>query len=384
MSHAFLEVDKGKAMNSIDSAYNYNDLSGLNAITKQGETDKSGALKEVARQYESMFVGMMLKSMREANAAFEEDNPLFSNESKFYRDMFDDQLVLSLSKGKGMGLADTLYRQLKEQFDNKESSENSEAPLNEKIYTLDHKERVNPFILEPNINNNVRSKIERHSSVTAITDTATDTEKSLKPIMPIQLEAQALEANKVIVNKTIIDQTPDEHERKGLVVKASDFHSPQEFVNTLWPIAQKVGDKMGVEPKAIIAQAALETGWGKYIIHQSNGENSHNLFGIKADNRWGGEIAKVSTLEYRNGLAKKEVAPFRVYDSYESSLKDYSQFVKDSERYKNAVSNGYSVKGYSEGLQKGGYATDPNYAKKIQRIASGDVLNDAIADIKRG
>ena len=107
-------------MNSINNAYNYNDLSGLNAITKQGETDKSGALKEVARQYESMFVGMMLKSMREANAVFEEDNPLISNESKFYRQMFDDQLVLSLSKGKGMGLADVLYRQLKEQFNKAE------------------------------------------------------------------------------------------------------------------------------------------------------------------------------------------------------------------------------------------------------------------------
>jgi len=141
---------------------------------------------------------------------------------------------------------------------------------------------------------------------------------------------------------------------------------------------------MGVEAKAIMAQAALETGWGKHIIHQSNGDNSHNLFGIKADRRWSGEVAKVSTLEYKNGLAKKEVAPFRVYDSYESSLKDYGRFVKDSERYQSAISNGKSIKGYSEGLQNAGYATDPNYAKKIQRIAAGETLNQVINDIKRG
>ena len=127
-------------MNTINNAYNYNDLAGLNAITKQSATDKAGALKEVARQYESMFIGMMLKSMREANAVFEEDNPLFSNESKFYRQMFDDQLVLSLSKGKGMGLADTLYRQLKEQFDNKEAANDSSL----------NSEKNTPFDLIPN------------------------------------------------------------------------------------------------------------------------------------------------------------------------------------------------------------------------------------------
>ena len=168
------------------------------------------------------------------------------------------------------------------------------------------------------------------------------------------------------------------------VVKSAAFETPQDFVDKLWPIAQKIGGEMGVEPKAIIAQAALETGWGKHIIHQSNGENSHNLFGIKADRRWVGEIAKVSTLEYKNGIAKKEIAPFRVYESYESSLKDYSHFVKESDRYKGAVINGKSIKGYSEGLQSGGYATDPNYASKIQRIASGDILKQAITDIKRG
>ena len=135
---------------------------------------------------------------------------------------------------------------------------------------------------------------------------------------------------------------------------------------------------MGVEPKAIMAQAALETGWGKFIIHQADGKNSHNLFGIKADHRWNGESARVSTLEYRNGIAKKEVAPFRSYDSYEHSLRDYGKFILNSSRYTDAVKNGESIKAYSEGLQNGGYATDPNYAKKIQRIAGGDVLNQAI------
>ena len=164
------------------------------------------------------------------------------------------------------------------------------------------------------------------------------------------------------------------------VSKQSGFESPEQFVQTIWPIAQKVGKEMGVEPKAIISQAALETGWGKYIIHESDGKNSHNLFGIKSDKRWDGAAANVSTLEYRNGVAKKEIAAFRSYDSYEHSLKDYAKFVKNSSRYENAVKQGSSIKGYAEGLQNGGYATDPNYAKKIQRIASGELLNTIISN----
>jgi flagellar protein FlgJ len=178
-----------------------------------------------------------------------------------------------------------------------------------------------------------------------------------------------------IVPASISSNIQDKAVNPGPVSKQNGFDSPEEFINTIWPIAQKVGEEMGVEPKAIMSQAALETGWGKYIIHESNGKNSHNLFGIKSDKRWDGAAANVSTLEFRNGVAKKEVAAFRSYDSYEHSLKDYASFVQNSSRYEEAVKNGSSTKGYSEGLQKGGYATDPNYAKKIQGIASGEMLN---------
>ena len=379
-------------MNSIDSAYNYNDLAGLNSITKQANTDQTGALKEVARQYESMFVGMMLKSMREANAVFEEDNPLLSNESKFYRQMFDDQLVLSLSKGKGMGLADTLYRQLKEQFDNKEAANDSSLSSDKNTpFNLKGNTTFNPFEMNANFKNKdtvqledskiIQLKESSHENINTVFVNGPVTDKIIeKNIINLSPIAEKSMAEKKNDGLNIVEPPA----LSAPVSKQSAFKTPQDFVSTLWPIAQKVADDMGVEAKAIMAQAALETGWGKHIIHQSNGDNSHNLFGIKADRRWSGEVAKVSTLEYKNGLAKKEVAPFRVYDSYESSLKDYGRFVKDSERYQSAISNGKSIKGYSEGLQNAGYATDPNYAKKIQRIAAGETLNQVINDIKRG
>ncbi|MEY8204727.1 MAG: flagellar assembly peptidoglycan hydrolase FlgJ [Bermanella sp.] len=353
-------------MNNISSAYNYNDLAGLNAISKQSASDEAGALKEVARQFESMFVGMMLKSMRDANAVFEEDNPLFSNESKFYREMFDEQLTLSLSKGKGMGLADTLYRQMQHQFDIKEADKKNLNEVNtHKEFNL--KKQPNPF-----------------SSLHPALDLPQFKASDSAPLGHDNIQGQTIAAPINLPPLSVEKPTADEALTKSPVVKQSGFTTPQDFIATLWPMAQKVGADMQVAPKAILAQAALETGWGKHIIHQSDGNNSHNLFGIKADRRWGGEVAKVSTLEYRDGLAKKEQAPFRVYESYEASLKDYAHFIQGSDRYQGAVKNGHSIKGYSEGLQAAGYATDPNYANKIQRIAGGELLNQAIDQVKKG
>ena len=367
-------------MNNISNTYNYNDLASLNAISTLGQEQEAEALKQVAHQFESMFISMMLKSMRDANSVFEEDNPLNSHESKFYRQMFDDQLALSMSQGEGIGIADSIYRQLKDQFE--------VADPNNRMPTVDVPIReyqgpnpfssLNPKMDLPQFQEKAHGfEIEKHRNIELVNE--------LPSINPFITEAKA-EPEQVKVQPASVESINVKavDVQSGPIKKQSGFDSPNEFVETLWPVAQKVGKEMGVEPKAIMAQAALETGWGKYIIHQGNGNNSHNLFGIKADHRWDGQVAKVSTLEYRQGIAKKEVAPFRVYDSYEHSLKDYANFVKTSERYQQAVEQGQSVKGYSEGLQQGGYATDPNYAKKIQRIANGEVLAQAIAQTNRG
>lgn len=338
----------GNAMNALTNTYNYNDLSSLNKITQLGNENKDAALKEVARQFESMFIKMMLKSMRDANAVFEEGNPLNTNESKFYRQMHDDQLALSMSKGKGVGLADSIYRQMKQEFNVGE--DDTRRQVNEAIRQFNGVTQKPKEMIQDTLNEG-ESNSDRAEGIPTIREhnSAQKNEKNNpEPVLKVDQQKQ------------------------------SGFNTPQEFVQTLWPIAQKVGKEMGVEPKAILAQAALETGWGKHLIHHSDGKNSFNLFGIKADKRWDGASAEVSTLEYRQGQPRKEMAHFRVYDSYESSMRDYSQFVSQSKRYQDAINNGQSIKHYSEGLQKGGYATDPFYAQKIQRIAHGDVMNSAI------
>ncbi|MFT6261653.1 MAG: flagellar protein FlgJ [Bermanella sp.] len=381
---------------TINNTFNYNDLASLNSITKMGRTEEAEALKQVARQFESMFVTMMLKSMRDANAVFEQDNPLNTNESKFYRQMFDDQLALSMSAGKGVGLADSIYRQMKNQLD-LDGGDSTGKP--DRAIPISDYRGPNPFAsMKPNLDlpqfsveevpepinlpikvpgiqipaeliNRIHNKND--NKINVLPDAAVEPSANTIPTggLPLSVAPEPTNAKDKVVSQ-------------GPVIKQNGFDSPEDFINTIWPIAKKIGEELGVEPKAIISQAALETGWGKYIIHESNGKNSHNLFGIKSDRRWDGAEANVSTLEYRNGVAQKEVASFRSYDSYEHSLKDYANFVKNSSRYEEAVNNGSSIKAYSEGLQQGGYATDPNYAQKIQRIAAGEMLNDIIDNHK--
>jgi len=160
------------------------------------------------------------------------------------------------------------------------------------------------------------------------------------------------------------------------------LESPEEFVRYLHPLAEKAAGQLGVSPRILLAQAALETGWGQRISHDINGESSHNLFNIKADARWNGAQVQVPTIEYQDGIAVREVARFRAYDSFEASFKDYVNFIRSSPRYQEALSQGANEYAYSAALAQAGYATDPDYANKIMNIVDSDHLNDALAAIK--
>lgn len=328
----------------VDNAYIYNDLGSLNSLKVKARSDKDAGLREVAKQFESMFVSMMLKSMREANDVMFEDNMLNSYESKFYRQMYDDQLALHLSKdNSGTGLADVLYRQLKEQL-----------PEN----------RVN--YLEPD--HQVKSLSE-----------------SNRPVIP-QILVPDLDAIKlryqqrqeqIDESKTSVDnQAPVAPSNTGS--KVAEFDSPQDFVRQLLPHAANIGRATGLDPKALIAQAALETGWGQHVMKDDKGNSSFNLFGIKASHQWQGDVATVQTLEFDGDQFNPEIAQFRSYQSFAHSFKDYLNFLQTNPRYAQALRVGQDGDAFAEALQSAGYATDPEYASKIQRIASSPWLQDLI------
>ncbi len=159
------------------------------------------------------------------------------------------------------------------------------------------------------------------------------------------------------------------------------FDSPEAFVRELWPHVKEIANKLGVEARGIMAQAALETGWGRHVPQGADGASSFNVFGIKADKRWDGDAVTKQTLEFRDGLPRPESARFRAYSSVAESVKDYFEFLTGNPRY-DGVSKANTAADFGRSLAEAGYATDPDYADKIERLATGDRLDKLIGELE--
>lgn len=302
----------------LEMSRNFHDVKGVDNLRRAAQSGDKGALEEAAKQFESIFVQMLLKSMRKAQDAMaDKESPFNSEQVKFYRDMHDQQLAVDLSSGDSIGLAKLIVQQLGPQ-----------------------KEGFTPA-----------SVIRSDGNL---------------PVPGNKASAKSASSN--------VEQGTD----KAHPTKQSAFDSPQDFIATLLPLAQQVASKIGLAPQAMIAQAAVETGWGKFMIHNGEGKNSHNLFGIKAGNNWEGNKAAVDTLEYKDGVAKQQKASFRAYDSFTDSLNDYVSFLQDNPRYRQALNKVDDPQQYFEAIQQAGYATDPKYADKVM-----SVLREQFSDVTR-
>jgi flagellar protein FlgJ len=283
----------------------YADPKGLNNLRNDAKAQTPDALKETARQFESLFTNMLLKSMREATKATG-DSMFDSEQTEFYQGMFDDQMAVHLSQGRGLGLADMLVKQL--------SQSKMAAPLNTELKAAPH-----------------QTSMPASGSTGALSNTTQTTSST------------------------------------GASTGMSA--SKEDFVRTMWPLAQKAASAIGVDPHALLAQAALETGWGKSVPASNTGDSSFNLFGIKATGQWTGATTNVPTLEFESGVAVRKVDRFRSYDSAEQSFNDYAGLIRNNPRYEKAVGTGTDVAAFASALQEGGYATDPQYARKIVAVA---------------
>lgn len=294
----------------------YTDLQSLQGIKRLGKNDPNAALREVARQFEGIFFKMVLKSMRDATV----ESGLFgSSQAKQYREMFDHQLSVTLGQGGKLGIADMIYRQLGGQFKTVKTA--TSTPVSARVSAPGQPAAViNPDAARP------------------------------AAVSPAAKPAAA-------------DNS-----------KLSIFKSPLEFIRAIYPYAKMAAQKLGISPKVLLAQAALETGWGKSIIGGGEKDNGHNYFGIKAGKSWAGTTSTVPTLEYRSGVFRKEYARFRTYADAKTAFGDYVKFLQSSGRYSAALKAQGNDKVFVTELARSGYATDPDYAKKIQRIMSGKTL----------
>ena len=169
----------------------------------------------------------------------------------------------------------------------------------------------------------------------------------------------------------------------GSPTRMPQWNSPAEFARDLWPHAQRAANELNIAPEAIIAHAALETGWGEHVIRRSDGASSFNLFGIKANSDWRGDSVAKSTLEYSSGAAVRERARFRSYADISATFEDYVSFIGNTLRYASVRDRGDDIEGFALALQQAGYATDPSYARKITRVAESGAMREALLDLKR-
>lgn len=281
---------------SITTATEFSQYAGLRAAAQQNDP---AALREVAGQFEALFMQTMLKNMRAGQLA----EPLFGGEQhKMYVEMLDQQFAIEMASGRGLGFADVLVQQL-----------------------------------------------------------GGSTEQT-GGLMPIPRGPMAVVPPAVATG-------------------SGSWSDPSQFAADIWPHANQVAKRLGVAPEAILAQAALETGWGEHVMRFGDGSNSHNLFGIKAGGEWHGGSVVRKTLEVTDGVPEIVRARFRAYPDLEATFADYTRLLSEQPRYRSVVGSG-DIASFAHALQEAGYATDPNYANKIVRIAGGERLRDAVQTLK--
>ncbi|MEL7938080.1 flagellar assembly peptidoglycan hydrolase FlgJ [Pseudomonas delhiensis] len=370
----------------------YTDLNRLSQL-KSGDRNSQGNIRKVAQEFESLFLNEMLKSMRSANEVFAKDNPLNSETAKQYQDMYDHQLSVSLAReGHGIGLADVLVKQMEKMQGVRHTGDNpfaqvqaqadtqatqavagqdrqrakslwsaSGKPLPQPEPGRDDRQALNArrLALPGKLAQRIAAGIVPDANATSASQPTQLASSDWRNGRGYTRQDDSATSSAAVADASAISTKPGK----------SMFASADDFVATMLPMAERAAKRIGVDPRYLVAQAALETGWGKKMIAQRDGSSSHNLFGIKSGSSWKGDSARAVTSEYENGRQVKEVASFRAYNSFEQSFQDYVSFLQNNDRYQDALDSTARPEQFMKELQRAGYATDPQYARKVSQIA---------------
>ena len=299
-------------------------------------------IEEAARGLEQQFAQMLIKSMRDASMG----DPMLGDNTT-YREMYDQQLAKTLTQGRGLGLAPAIVRQLE-----KSTSPAQTTPASTGALPL------------------------QRAPAAALPLAATPSGLPLPAGLHFNALNLAPSAHGVSLSAITPPPAPPTPNAACDADAPLDCSSPEAFVRSLWPHAQKTAAALGVPAKALVAQAALETNWGKRLA----GGRSHNLFGIKAGAQWLGDKVSAATHEFVDGVRVAQRAAFRAYHSAADSFSDYANLLSGP-RYAAARGTGDDTHRFAQALQRAGYATDPSYAAKIAAIANGPTLHRALAGL---
>jgi flagellar protein FlgJ len=325
-------------------------ISGLkNAVRKDPNSPE--AIKAASKQFEAMFLNTVMKSMRDATP---QDGPFDSEQTKTFTTMLDQQLSQTLAK-RGVGLAEVLARQL---------------TVNRGKNTLDAVQGTDSDASD-----------EGAAAGTGIGSALNINGKSVDSHMPLPFglgrlsghQGDDAQANTLPVNQALMDSDRNSDGSNSGKRQQQQRHGArpahvEAFQSNVTPAAEAASKTTGIPARFMMAQAALESGWGKHVIQNKDGTSSNNLFGIKATAGWKGKVVEATTTEYVHGVAMRKVEKFRAYDSYEDSFKDYASMLRNNPRYEKVLASAQDMSGFAQGLQRAGYATDPRYAEKLTRI----------------
>ncbi|KPC33271.1 Flagellar rod assembly protein/muramidase FlgJ [Pseudomonas syringae pv. cilantro] len=397
-----MDMPKGGISSAVDSGA-YTDVNRLAAL-KHGDKDSVENQKKVAREFESLFVSQMLKAMRSANEVLAKDNPMNTAATRQYQDMYDQQLAVTLStRGNGIGLQDVLMRQLSKDKGIHHAAPTDPTDAAKAAMATDAtpaKTGLATSIYQRPLWATRSAAADQAATAASATGEGRNDMAALNSrrlSLPSKLTDRLL-AGIVPTAATAVSNSPaPARAASGSTGNNGDwtldpnlapapqyvrsmaqpplapakraFSNADQFVETMLPLAKEAAARIGVDPVMLVAQAALETGWGKSIMRQQDGSSSHNLFGIKAAGSWKGAEARAITSEFRDGKMVKETADFRSYGSYADSFHDLVSLLQNNNRYKEVVNSADKPEQFVKELQKAGYATDPDYASKISQIA---------------
>lgn len=336
------------AVGSLDAARFALDVKGLDGLKRAAMKDPQAQLKEAAKQFEAVFLGQMLKSMRDAG--FKSD--LTDNRQiQFYQSLLDQQLAQNMA-GKGTGIAEMLVRQLSH---NQPATPRpaGDAAMAMRIAAIP---RGDP------------RSLEGMPAVAAVKHDGDDGQDSgLIAAIAAQIRAAQASAKPVASDAIAGAGAPPATSGGTDQSDGGEGNVYTRFVNRFVGAARAAAQLSGVPARLILAQAALETGWGRHEMTADSGAKSHNLFGIKAGASWDGATANNMTQEYVAGRKVGVREAFRAYGSYLESFVDHAKLLGNSARYA-AVRQAGSPEQAAQALQDCGYATDPRYAEKLVAI----------------
>lgn len=348
----------------MSGAASVTDFGAFASMRLQARANDPQALRQTAQQFEGLMLQQMLKSMRAASLG---DDVMGGEQMGFYQEQFDAQMAQHLAASGGLGLADALVRQMQRGLGAAERSGEADAATPDKPLAMPGTApamgpMTGAFDRPPLAFSTQPAPAHAMPSAPVTGTRAAAVDAAAAPLPAASITAP--------VPLPVTDLSPN---------RASDRSPVERFVDTVRPYAERAAKALGVSPQVLIAQAALETGWGRRGLATDGVTPANNLFGIKADRSWGGPRSEHWTQEFENGAMQRQRANFRAYPSLEAAFNDYVGFLRGNPRYHGALAHGGDSRRFVEGIAQAGYATDPDYAQKIMRIANSPQLRAALS-----